>query len=43
MITPDGRRLIATRGLRGYADGLIAASLAGYLGDSWDTARRASA
>jgi MFS family permease len=33
MITPDGRRLIATRGLRGYADGLIAASLAGYLGD----------
>ena len=39
MITPDGRRLIATRGLRGYADGLIAASLAGYLGDSWDTAR----
>jgi MFS family permease len=34
MITPDGRRLIATRGLRGYADGLIAASLAGYLGDT---------
>jgi MFS family permease len=33
MITPDGLRLIATRGLRGYADGLIAASLAGYLGD----------
>ena len=33
MITPDGRRLIATRGLRGFADGLIAASLAGYLGD----------
>ncbi len=33
MITPDGRRLIATRGLRGYADGLVAASLAGYLGD----------
>jgi MFS family permease len=33
VITPDGRRLIATRGLRGYADGLIAASLAGYLGD----------
>jgi MFS family permease len=33
MITPDGRRLIATRGLRGYGDGLIAASLAGYLGD----------
>ncbi|MGZ4672570.1 MAG: MFS transporter [Ilumatobacteraceae bacterium] len=33
MITPDGKRLIATRGLRGYADGLIAASLAGYLGD----------
>lgn len=32
MITPDGRRLIAARGLRGYADGLIAASLAGYLG-----------
>ena len=35
MITPDGRRLIATRGLRGYGDGLIAASLAGYLGDEW--------
>ena len=33
MITPDGRRLIATRGLRGFADGLVAASLAGYLGD----------
>ncbi|HSB84767.1 MAG TPA: MFS transporter [Ilumatobacteraceae bacterium] len=33
MITADGRRLIATRGLRGFADGLIAASLAGYLGD----------
>ena len=33
MITPDGRRLIATRGLRGYADGLVAASLAGYLGN----------
>jgi MFS family permease len=33
VITPDGRRLIATRGLRGYADGLVAASLAGYLGD----------
>ena len=33
MITPDGRRLISTRGLRGYADGLVAASLAGYLGD----------
>ena len=33
MITPDGQRLIATRGLRGYADGLIAASLAGYLGN----------
>ncbi|HEY7627923.1 MAG TPA: MFS transporter [Ilumatobacteraceae bacterium] len=33
MITADGRRLIATRGLRGYADGLIAASLAGYLAD----------
>jgi MFS family permease len=33
MINPDGRRLIATRGLRGYADGLVAASLAGYLGD----------
>jgi MFS family permease len=33
MITPDGRRLIATRGVRGYADGLVAASLAGYLGD----------
>ena len=33
MITPDGRRLIATRGIRGYADGLVAASLAGYLGD----------
>jgi predicted MFS family arabinose efflux permease len=33
MITPDGQRLIATRGLRGYADGLVAASLAGYLGD----------
>jgi predicted MFS family arabinose efflux permease len=33
MITPDGLRLIATRGLRGFADGLIAASLAGYLGD----------
>ncbi len=33
MITPDGRRLIATRGLRGYADGLVAVSLAGYLGD----------
>ena len=33
MITPDGQRLIATRGLRGYGDGLIAASLAGYLGD----------
>ena len=33
MITPDGRRLIATRGLRGYADGMVAASLAGYLGD----------
>ena len=32
-ITPDGRRLIATRGLRGYGDGLVAASLAGYLGD----------
>ena len=34
MITADGRRLIATRGLRGYADGLVAASLAGYLGDT---------
>ena len=33
MITPDGHRLIGTRGLRGYADGLVAASLAGYLGD----------
>jgi MFS family permease len=33
MISADGRRLVATRGLRGYADGLIAASLAGYLGD----------
>ena len=33
MITADGKRLIATRGMRGYADGLIAASLAGYLGD----------
>ena len=33
MITPDGQRLISTRGLRGYADGLVAASLAGYLGD----------
>ena len=33
MITGDGTRLIATRGLRGYADGLVAASLAGYLGD----------
>ena len=33
MITSDGRRLIATRGLRGFADGLIAASLAGYLGN----------
>ena len=33
MITSDGKRLIATRGLRGYADGLVAASLAGYLGD----------
>lgn len=33
MITPDGRRLIATRGLRGFGDGLVAASLAGYLGD----------
>ena len=33
MITPDGQRLIGTRGLRGYADGLVAASLAGYLGD----------
>src|SRR5215210_6751580 len=33
MITPDGQRLIATRGLRGFADGLIAASLAGYLAD----------
>jgi MFS family permease len=33
MITPDGKRLIATRGMRGYADGLIAASLAGHLGD----------
>lgn len=33
MITPDGRRLIATRGLRGYSDGLVSASLAGYLGD----------
>jgi MFS family permease len=33
VITPDGQRLIATRGLRGYADGLVAASLAGYLGD----------
>lgn len=33
MISADGRRLIATRGLRGCADGLIAASLAGYLGD----------
>jgi MFS family permease len=32
-ITADGRRLIATRGIRGYADGLIAASLAGYLAD----------
>jgi predicted MFS family arabinose efflux permease len=32
-ITPDGRRLIATRGLRGFGDGLVAASLAGYLGD----------
>jgi MFS family permease len=33
VITPDGQRLISTRGLRGYADGLVAASLAGYLGD----------
>ena len=33
MITPDGQRLISTRGLRGFADGLVAASLAGYLGD----------
>jgi predicted MFS family arabinose efflux permease len=33
MLTADGKRLIATRGLRGYADGLVAASLAGYLGD----------
>ena len=33
VITPDGRRLIATRGLRGYADGLVASSLAGYLGN----------
>ena len=33
MISADGRRLIATRGLRGYGDGLIAASLAGYLGN----------
>jgi MFS family permease len=33
MITADGKRLIATRGLRGYADGLVSASLAGYLGD----------
>src|SRR5512143_1787570 len=33
MISADGRRLVATRGLRGCADGLIAASLAGYLGD----------
>lgn len=33
MINPDGRRLIASRGLRGYGDGLVAASLAGYLGD----------
>jgi len=32
-ISADGRRLIATRGLRGYGDGLIAASLAGYLGN----------
>jgi MFS family permease len=36
VITPDGRRLIATRGLRGYADGLVAASLAGYLGNQLD-------
>jgi predicted MFS family arabinose efflux permease len=33
MINPDGRRLIATRSLRGYGDGLVAASLAGYLGN----------
>ncbi|MEY2580563.1 MAG: hypothetical protein QOE09_412 [Ilumatobacteraceae bacterium] len=33
MLTADGKRLIATRGLRGYADGLVSASLAGYLGD----------
>ena len=33
MINPDGRRLIATRGMRGFADGLITVSLAGYLGD----------
>jgi MFS family permease len=32
VVTPDGGRLIASRGLRGYADGLIAASLAAYLG-----------
>lgn len=32
-ISADGRRLIATRGIRGWADGLIAGSLAGYLGD----------
>jgi MFS family permease len=33
MISADGRRLVATRGLRGFADGLIAAALAGYLAD----------
>ena len=32
-ITADGRRLIATRGLRGFADGLVAVSLSAYLGD----------
>jgi MFS family permease len=34
MVTSDGQRLVATRGLRGFADGLIAASLAGYLGNT---------
>jgi predicted MFS family arabinose efflux permease len=30
-ISPDGYRLIATRGLRGFGDGLIAVSLSAYL------------
>ena len=30
-ITIDGRRLIAARGVRGFADGLVAVSLSAFL------------